>query len=98
MSDQKTRQVEQARELQAAIESMTSRSSQLENELNALGQERAANEQTLQQLNMRIGAISNELPQKSAQLQHLQQQQQVKEAEYMRLLEATPSLVHVLKR
>eukprot|EP00435_Cladocopium_sp_Y103_P013840 s3477_g3.t1 len=59
-------------------------------------EEKVAVEKDLAFRLQRIKEIESGMPQKVQQLQHLQQLEQQKEAEYMKMLEATPTLVQVM--
>mmetsp|Transcript_108196 Transcript_108196/g.170577 ORF Transcript_108196/g.170577 Transcript_108196/m.170577 type:complete len:98 (+) Transcript_108196:63-356(+) len=96
--DQKDAQVQKARELQAAIEQMSQQCDQISAEVNRLQGEYAQNDQTVQQWTKRLHEINAILPQKKQQLQQLTAQQSAEEERYMKMLEATPALVHVLKK
>lgn len=95
---QKDAQVQKAKQLHDAIEKMTEDTERLEAEVKKLGEEKVAVEKDLAFRLQRIKEIESGMPQKVQQLQHLQQLEQQKEAEYMKMLEATPTLVQVLKK
>eukprot|EP00441_Pelagodinium_beii_P043652 CAMPEP_0197635808 /NCGR_PEP_ID=MMETSP1338-20131121/11517_1 /TAXON_ID=43686 ORGANISM="Pelagodinium beii, Strain RCC1491" /NCGR_SAMPLE_ID=MMETSP1338 /ASSEMBLY_ACC=CAM_ASM_000754 /LENGTH=95 /DNA_ID=CAMNT_0043207933 /DNA_START=90 /DNA_END=374 /DNA_ORIENTATION=- len=94
---QKDHQVQKAKDLEASIKRMTLETETLESEVKALKQDKAAVESELGRANGRLQAIQAELPQKLQQLKLLSQQEQEMEAQYMKMLEATPTLIQVMK-
>lgn len=96
--DQKEQQIEKARELQSTIEQMTTETTRLEDDLRGMGQEQTQIVGQIQQLQARSMQIQAEIGPKQQRLQDISLILQAKEAEYMKILEAQPTLVHVLKK
>mmetsp|Transcript_46230 Transcript_46230/g.124160 ORF Transcript_46230/g.124160 Transcript_46230/m.124160 type:complete len:97 (+) Transcript_46230:128-418(+) len=91
-------QVQKAKDLAATIQKMTADAEVLSKEVKDLTEQKAGIEGELNQMGERMRVIQAELPRKLQELQQLSQQQQQKEARYMALLEAAPSLVQVMKK
>eukprot|EP00411_Alexandrium_monilatum_P012384 CAMPEP_0175270664 /NCGR_PEP_ID=MMETSP0093-20121207/45501_1 /TAXON_ID=311494 /ORGANISM="Alexandrium monilatum, Strain CCMP3105" /LENGTH=99 /DNA_ID=CAMNT_0016565379 /DNA_START=84 /DNA_END=383 /DNA_ORIENTATION=- len=98
MADQKEKQIQEAKELQAAIESITSQKDTLEQQCKALKDEQAQGMAKIQELQTKQATIGQEITSKTAKLEEIKQLMYQRESEYMALLEASPTLVSVMKK
>eukprot|EP00929_Paragymnodinium_shiwhaense_P093147 TRINITY_DN5324_c0_g1_i1.p1 TRINITY_DN5324_c0_g1~~TRINITY_DN5324_c0_g1_i1.p1 ORF type:complete len:100 (+),score=29.53 TRINITY_DN5324_c0_g1_i1:106-405(+) len=91
-------QIASAQHLQAAIEELLESSARIQAEVVSLGRKKSSIEEEMTQHHLRLRQIHQELPEKLRTISDLERLCAEKEALYMKLVEATPTLVHVSKR
>merc|ERR1712232_67169 len=98
MSSQKEIHERKAKELMESMQQAETAIGRLKGEIQTLEQQKSAAEQELPMLQKRMQEIQAALPQKKNEFDRLRQIQEQKESAYMSLLEASPSLVQVMKK
>lgn len=94
---QKDKNLELARQLQAAIEEATEYINQLKTQIGSLERESVDVQTELQRLANRQAEIQGLLVQRKQELQVCVEQVEARETQYMKFLESQPTLVRVLK-
>mmetsp|Transcript_535 Transcript_535/g.1802 ORF Transcript_535/g.1802 Transcript_535/m.1802 type:complete len:100 (-) Transcript_535:59-358(-) len=93
----KDRQIQQAKELQASIQTICQQKEEVCAALKDLERQEETLISSSRQLQAHADRISAEVQEKAHRLQQIKQAMLQKEAEYMTFLEAQPALVHVLR-
>mmetsp|Transcript_2463 Transcript_2463/g.5760 ORF Transcript_2463/g.5760 Transcript_2463/m.5760 type:complete len:101 (+) Transcript_2463:87-389(+) len=97
MVEQKERQIEEAKALQASLQEIQQQKDVLEREAADLTSERDRLTARAQELQAKLASVGQQMTDRSMRLNAMKLDMYRKESEYMAFLEAQPSLVHVLR-
>lgn len=95
---QKDQQITVAKELMVLLEEAQNEAERLKSSIKEMQEEQASIQQAMPPLVARNSEISQLLPQKKAERDRIEHEKKAAESRYMKMLEAEPTLVHVMRK